>query len=32
MIKCSRCEDLTDESELLEVGAWFVCGICYDEL
>ena len=32
LIKCSRCEDLTPESELLELHAWWVCGICYDEL
>jgi formylmethanofuran dehydrogenase subunit E len=32
MIKCSRCEEPTPESELLELHAWWVCGICYDEL
>jgi len=32
MINCSRCTDPTPESELLEVGAWWVCGICYDDL
>jgi len=32
LIKCSRCEDLTPESELLELHAWWVCGNCYDEL
>ncbi len=31
-IKCSRCEDPKLESELLEVGAWWVCGICYDDI
>jgi formylmethanofuran dehydrogenase subunit E len=32
MVKCSRCEQDTAESELLEVHAWWVCGICYDDL
>ena len=32
MIKCHRCEQETPESELLEVYAWWVCGICYDDL
>jgi formylmethanofuran dehydrogenase subunit E len=32
MIKCSRCEEPTPESELLELHAWWVCGNCYDEL
>jgi formylmethanofuran dehydrogenase subunit E len=32
MIKCSRCEADTPESELLSVHAWWVCGICYDDL
>ncbi len=31
-IKCSRCEDPTPESEVMEVGAWWVCGMCYDDL
>jgi formylmethanofuran dehydrogenase subunit E len=31
-IKCSRCEEATPESELTEVGAWWVCGICYDDI
>jgi formylmethanofuran dehydrogenase subunit E len=31
-IKCSRCEEPTPESEAMEVGAWWVCGICYDDL
>jgi formylmethanofuran dehydrogenase subunit E len=31
-VKCSRCEKPTPESELLEVGAWWVCGICYDDI
>ncbi len=31
-IKCSRCEDPTPESELMEVHAWWVCGMCYDDL
>jgi formylmethanofuran dehydrogenase subunit E len=32
MIRCSRCEEPTPESELLKVHAWWVCGICYDDL
>jgi hypothetical protein len=32
MIKCSRCEVETPESELHEVFAWWVCGICYDDI
>jgi formylmethanofuran dehydrogenase subunit E len=31
-IKCSRCADPTPESEVMEVGAWWVCGMCYDDL
>ena len=31
-IKCSRCEKDTPESEVLEVGSWWVCGVCYDDL
>ena len=31
-IKCSRCEEATPESELIEVGSWWVCGICYDDI
>jgi formylmethanofuran dehydrogenase subunit E len=31
-IKCSRCEDSIPESEALEVGAWWVCGMCYDDI
>jgi hypothetical protein len=31
-VKCSRCDTETPESELLEVYAWWVCGICYDDL
>jgi len=31
-IKCSRCESETPESELIEVHAWWLCGICYDEV
>jgi formylmethanofuran dehydrogenase subunit E len=31
-INCSRCEDPTPESEVLEVGAWWLCGICYDDI
>ena len=32
MIMCARCEDKVPESELLQVYAWWVCGICYDDL
>jgi formylmethanofuran dehydrogenase subunit E len=31
-IKCSRCDERTPEAEILQVGAWWVCGICYDDL
>ena len=31
-IKCQRCDTDTPISEVLEVHAWWVCGICYDEL
>ena len=31
-VKCSRCEQPTPESEVLELGAWWLCGICYDDL
>jgi len=31
-IKCSRCDERTHEAEVQQVGAWWVCGICYDDL
>jgi hypothetical protein len=31
-IECSRCSAETPESEIMEVYAWWVCGICYDDL
>jgi formylmethanofuran dehydrogenase subunit E len=31
-VKCSRCEAETPESELIEVHAWWLCDICYDEV
>jgi hypothetical protein len=31
-VKCSRCESDTPEFELIEVHAWWLCGICYDEV
>jgi formylmethanofuran dehydrogenase subunit E len=31
-IQCSRCDAETPESEIMEVHAWWVCGICYDDL
>ena len=31
-IKCSRCEESIPESEAMEVGSWWVCGICYDDI
>jgi hypothetical protein len=31
-VQCSRCEAETPESELLEVYAWWLCGLCYDEI
>jgi formylmethanofuran dehydrogenase subunit E len=31
-IQCSRCEEHTPESEVIELGSWWVCGICYDDL
>ena len=31
-IKCTRCEQPTHESELLEVGSWWLCGVCYDDI
>jgi hypothetical protein len=30
--KCSRCEADTPQSELMEVYAWWLCGICYDDV
>lgn len=32
IIKCTRCESPTPESELLEVGSWWLCGVCYDDI
>ena len=31
-VKCSRCEAETPESELIELHAWWLCGLCYDEI
>jgi hypothetical protein len=31
-IACSRCDAATPISEALEVFAWWVCGICYDDI
>ena len=31
-INCSRCDAPTPISEVLEVYAWWVCGICYDDI
>ena len=31
-IKCSRCGDAVSEDEVIEVGSWWVCGICYDDI
>jgi hypothetical protein len=31
-VKCNRCESDTPESEVIEVHAWWLCGICYDEV
>ena len=32
MVQCSRCEERTPESEVQSVGAWWLCGICYDDI
>ena len=31
-INCTRCDDPTPESELMELGSWWVCKICYEDL
>jgi formylmethanofuran dehydrogenase subunit E len=31
-VQCSRCSAETPESEILELGSWWVCGICWDDL
>ena len=31
-IACWRCEEQTPMSEMLEVHAEWVCGVCYDDL
>jgi hypothetical protein len=31
-IKCTRCESDTPESELIELGSWWLCGVCYDDI
>ena len=31
-VQCSRCEAETPESELIELHAWWLCGLCYDEI
>jgi formylmethanofuran dehydrogenase subunit E len=32
MVKCSRCEEPTPDSEILELGSWWLCGICWDDV
>jgi hypothetical protein len=32
LAKCSRCEDLKPESELIEMGSWLLCSICLDDI
>jgi formylmethanofuran dehydrogenase subunit E len=32
MVQCSRCEEKTPEAEVQSVGAWWLCGICYDDI
>ena len=31
-VQCSRCDERTPETDVHQVGAWWVCGICYDDL
>ena len=31
-INCTRCDDPTPESELMELASWWICGICYDDI
>lgn len=31
-VECSRCETATPESEVIELGSWWLCGICYDDV
>jgi hypothetical protein len=31
-IKCIRCETDTPESEIIPLGAWMLCGTCYDDI
>jgi len=31
-IPCDRCDEETPIAEALKLYAWWVCGICYDDL
>jgi formylmethanofuran dehydrogenase subunit E len=31
-VKCSLCKEPTPESEAIEIGSRWVCGMCYDDL
>jgi formylmethanofuran dehydrogenase subunit E len=32
MVNCSRCEEPTHDSELMQLGSWWLCGICWDDV
>jgi formylmethanofuran dehydrogenase subunit E len=32
MRKCDRCSEPNPEDELIEVHAWLICDLCFDEL
>ena len=32
MVDCTRCETPTPDSELIELGSWWVCGTCFDDI
>ena len=32
LIRCSRCEEDTPQSEVMELGSWWLCGVCYDDV
>ena len=31
-IRCIRCDTDTPESEIIPLGAWMLCGTCYDDV
>jgi len=32
MVKCTRCESDTPDSEILHIGSAWICGNCWDDI